>query len=87
MSTTFNYPLTYSGNQIWQATGIRPDQIYPQISFAPANITRDNVPENKTLTTNAYSLLHLQNKFSMTGSTSFWVELNAYRKSTGSVNL
>jgi len=87
MTTWFNYPLSLSGGQIWQATGIRPDQIYPQISFATTATTRNNIPEETTLTTNAYSLLHMQNKFSMTGNTSFWIELNTLKKSATSVNL
>ncbi|MFZ2912556.1 MAG: LamG domain-containing protein, partial [Candidatus Absconditicoccaceae bacterium] len=84
---TFTYPLSYSGGQVWQATGIRPDQIYPQIFFAPSTITRNNPPNNTTLTRNSYSLFHMQNNFSMVSGSSFWIELNTLRRATNSVNL
>jgi hypothetical protein len=79
--------LIYSGDQIWKLNDLRPDQLYPQISFASQEITENNLPEETELTSNAYSILHMQNNFSMTGNTSFWIELNTIKNSSDSVNL
>ena len=77
----------YSGGQTRWNTGIRPDQIYPQIFFAPSSITRNNTPITTTLTRNAYAIFHMKNNFSMTGEQSFWIELNTIRRANNSMSL
>lgn len=72
----------------WKSENIYPDNIYPEIFFAPSTITWNNAPSVTTLNRNNYQLLHFSNPYTMTGQQNIWIELNAYRRSaTNSADL
>ncbi len=65
----------------WKSSNIFPDSIYPEIFLAPSTVTWSNIPSNLTVRRNNYQILHFSNSFTSTPNMSFWIELNAYRKS------
>lgn len=72
----------------WKSSSVYPDNIYPEMYFAPSSITWNNAPVETVLRRNNYQLFHFKNSFSVTGDMSFWIELNAYRRSpTNSADL
>lgn len=66
----------------YESSNIYPDSIYPEIFFAPSAITFNNNPTNIDLRRNNYHLFHLQNPYTMTASSSFFIEMNAVPVST-----
>lgn len=72
----------------WKSDNIYPDNIYPEIFFAPSSVTWNNSPQNLDIRRNNYHLMHFENPFTVTANMTFWVEINAYRKSAvNSANL
>lgn len=72
----------------WKSDNIYPDNIYPEIFFASSNLTWNNSPQNIDIRRNNYHLMHFKNPFTVTANMTFWVEINAYRKSAvNSANL
>jgi hypothetical protein len=66
----------------WESENIYPDDIYPEIFFAPSEVTWNNVPSNISTRRNNYHLFHFDNPFTMVGNMSFFVEVNAEPVST-----
>ncbi len=82
VSDTVTKTMTYdAGSSKWRSGNIYPDSIYPEIFFAPSSVTWNNNPDNMVVRRNNYQLLHYANNFSSTGNMSFWIEVNAYRRS------
>lgn len=50
--------MTYSNGE-WVSPNIYPDYIYPEIYFAPSNITWNNVPLSLNVRRNNYHIMHL----------------------------
>lgn len=72
----------------WKSSSIYPDSIYPEIFFAPSEVTWNNVPQNTIIRRNNYHIMNFKNNFTPTGDMSFWIEVNAYRRSSvNSANL
>ncbi|MCF7834899.1 LamG domain-containing protein [Candidatus Gracilibacteria bacterium] len=76
-SQTMNFPLISSANNTRVKTGIYPDYIYPEIFFAPSDITRNNTPIETTINRNNYHIFKMDNPFTMVDEMSFWIEFNA----------
>ncbi|MDD3897267.1 MAG: hypothetical protein PHU04_05545 [Candidatus Peribacteraceae bacterium] len=75
--------MTYNtGSGKWISASVYPDSIYPEIFFAPSSTTWNNAPSDAIARRNNYHLLHFANPFTMTGSMSFFVEINAVPRST-----
>ncbi len=89
LSDTVTKTMSYDNNlEKWKSTNIYPDSIYPEILFAPSSITWNNTPQNMIVRRNNYQLMHFNNAFTPTANMTFWVEVNAYRKSpANSANL
>jgi len=66
----------------WISSNIYPDNIYPEIFFAPSSITWNNVPSDINTRRANYHLLHFDNSFVMEASSTFFIELNATPYST-----
>ena len=82
-SGSSTYPLTYIGSNIRQETWVRPDDLYPQIFFAPNEMVRNTTHSSNIVSLNNYEILHLQNPFTMESGMSFFIELNVAPVSTG----
>lgn len=80
--TIFTGTLINSGSETWIYDDIRPDYIYPQIFFAPDEITWNNEPDEVLMSRNSYELMYLNNPFTMESDMSFFVELNIRPRST-----
>lgn len=65
----------------WKSSNIFPDNIYPEIFFAPSSITWNNTPSNIDIRRNNYHLMHFANPFTITSDMNIWIEFNAYRRS------
>lgn len=76
-STTIVKNMSNLGGGIWETSNIYPDDIYPEIFFAPSNITWNNVPSNMSSWRRNYHLFKFQNSFTPSGDMSLWVEFNA----------
>lgn len=61
----------------WISSSVYPDNIYPEIFFAPSSITWNNVPSNTNVRRSNYHLMHFNNSLEMESSASFFIELNA----------
>lgn len=55
----------------------RPDQIYPEVYYAPNNVTWYNVPNNTSAYRGAYHIFNFTNNFTMGENMSVWFEFNA----------
>lgn len=75
-STSFSYPLIYSGNNIRVKKRIYPDQIYPEIYFADNSITWYTTGSQSRITQSNYTLVHMKNPYIMTGNTTFRIEMS-----------
>ena len=62
---------------------MRPDDLYPQIFFAPNEMVRNTTHSSNIVSLNNYEILHLQNPFTMESGMSFFIELNVAPVSTG----
>jgi hypothetical protein len=72
----------------WQSANFYPDDIYPEIFFAPSSITFNDDPSNRVVRTGEYQIMHFYNPFSMVASSTFFIEVNASPRSlTQSVDL
>ncbi|MDD3774041.1 MAG: hypothetical protein PHW50_02050, partial [Patescibacteria group bacterium] len=81
-SETISKTMTYNVDlDKWKSQNIYPDNIYPEIFFAPSTTTWDNPPQNLDIRRNNYHLMHFKNPFTVTANMTFWVEINAYRRS------
>lgn len=66
----------------WMSETIRPDEIYPEIFFAPSTITWNNVPTDMEIRKNNYQILHFSNPFTVRNQSTFFIEMNAAPQST-----
>lgn len=81
-SASVTKTMTYNaGEGKWISTAVYPDSIYPEVFFAPSSVTWSNAPSSMIMRRNNYHLLHFDNPFTMTGSMSFFVEVNAVPRS------
>ncbi len=81
--TSFTGTLTYSGDIDKRISSyIYPDNIYPEIFFAPSEITRNNSPLESTMSRTNYNLMYFTNPFTMESDMSFFIELNIAPRST-----
>lgn len=89
MPDTVTRNLTYdSASGKWKSSSVYPDNLYPEIYYAPSSVTWYNQPQNEIVRRNNYQILHFQNPYTPTGDMSFWVEFNAFRQSAvNSANL
>jgi len=71
------FPLINSGDNTRVKTSIYPDYIYPEIFFAPSDITRNNTPIETTINRNNYHIFKMSNPFVMVDEMSFWIKFNA----------
>lgn len=71
----------------WISPNIYPDSIYPEIFFAPSSITWYNTPSNIDVRRANYHLFHFDNPLTMEGSSTFFIEFNAWPRSANSANL
>lgn len=62
---------------VWDYTTLRPDHIYPQITFAPYTVTWNNTPTNHLFKQDKFQLLRFTNPFTMTPNAYFYIELYA----------
>lgn len=70
--------LTYNGTTgKWVSEKINPDDIYPEIYFAPSSMIWNNVPSNMSVRKDSYQIFHIQNPFKMVPNMSFFIEINA----------
>lgn len=81
-----NFPMQYVSGIGWTRI-IYPDYIYPQIVFAPSEVTWYNTPSNLTVRRNDYHILHIYNPFSVASNMNFWIEINATPKAANSADL
>lgn len=65
----------------WISANIYPDNIYPEIFFAPSSITWNNTPSDAIVRRSNYHLLHFDNPFTMESGSSFFIEINAVPRS------
>ncbi len=80
--------MTYDAvEEKWISTNVYPDDIYPEIFFAPSNITWNNTPSNIVIRRSNYHIFHFQNPFTMAASSSFFIELNTLAKNSNSQSL
>lgn len=76
-SKTLNFDMIYSPSDgLWKKQNIYPDSIYPEIFFAPSEITWYNVPSNIDIWRRNYHLFNFTNSFRMVENMSFWIEFN-----------
>jgi hypothetical protein len=66
----------------WISERIYPDDIYPEIYFAPSSLTWYNTPQNTPIRRNNYQIFHIRNPFTMEANMSFFIEINALPSST-----
>ena len=77
-STEKNMSMTYDAlNSRWQSPNVYPDYIYPEVYFAPSEITWNNQPLNIPIWRRSYHVMKFNNPFTMTDGMSFWIEFNA----------
>jgi hypothetical protein len=76
-SSATTYNMSYASQDIWRRTGIRPDNIYPQIEFAKDSVFWYNTAQNTTLTKDYIHLMHFTNNYSDDANMSFWIEFDA----------
>lgn len=69
--------MTYDTDSNSYKKNIYPDQIYPEIFFAPSNVTWGNAPLNTPLRRNDYHIFHFVNNFEMVSDMNLWVEFNS----------
>jgi hypothetical protein len=70
--------LTYDGAMgKWVSEKINPDDIYPEIYFAPSSVTWNNTSSNIPIRKDSYQIFHIQNSFKMVPNMSFFIEINA----------
>ncbi|MEF3692528.1 MAG: peptidoglycan-binding domain-containing protein [Candidatus Moraniibacteriota bacterium] len=69
--------MTYDEGEAKWETQIYPDDIYPEIFFAPSEITWNNTPSLISIRRNNYHILHFENPFNMAENMNFFVEINA----------
>lgn len=86
-SEALEFVMTYLNTNIWQKTRIYPDLIYPEIFFAPSEVTWNNTPSELPIRRNDYHLLHFKNAFEMRAEMSFWIEINAQVRAANSADL
>lgn len=72
-----SYSMSIDSGSTWKATGIRPDEIYPSIAFAPFTTFWNNSPTNINVRRQNYHVLHFSNPLIMSGDMNFWIEVNA----------
>jgi len=61
----------------WISESILPDNIYPEIFFAPSAITWNNTPSDIDLRRANYHVLHFENPFVMEADANFFIEFYA----------
>jgi uncharacterized repeat protein (TIGR02543 family) len=76
-STPLSFQAEHIDEQLWQVYPISPDDIYPEIFFAPSDITWYNTPQDITIHRPQYHIFNYTNPFSMVGDMSLWLEVNA----------
>ncbi len=77
--------MTYDiGEDMWISENIYPDDIYPEIFFAPSSITWNNAPSSTIIRRSNYHIMHFQNPLTMAASSSFFIELNALARASNS---
>ncbi|MBN1373861.1 chitobiase/beta-hexosaminidase C-terminal domain-containing protein [Candidatus Dojkabacteria bacterium] len=82
------YNLTYNGTEDrWESPNIYPDQIYPEVYFAPSDITWYNAPLGTPVFRETYSVFRYENPFEMVSDMSFWIEFNAIPNAGNSSDL
>jgi len=77
-----------STSGLWESTNIYPDDIYPEIYFAPSSVTWYQAPTNRIFNRANYQILKFNNSFEMVDGMSFFVEFNVAPESlTNSADL
>jgi hypothetical protein len=66
----------------WDYNRIYPDTIYPEIYFAPSDITWYEPPTSTPMWRRNYHILKMTNSFEMDKNMSFWVEFDATPRNT-----
>ena len=59
------------------SSNIYPDDIYPEIYFLQSSVTWNNIPLLMSARRSNYHLMHFSNPFTMSASSSFFIEINA----------
>lgn len=80
--------MTYNSvSTKWESDNIYPDDIYPEIFFAPSSLTWGNSPSNTVVNRDNYQIMHFNNPFTMVDESSFFIEINAVAKASNSKEL
>ncbi|MFA5736927.1 MAG: hypothetical protein WCX70_01330 [Candidatus Paceibacterota bacterium] len=73
-----NKVMTYDGDSgKYISPNIYPDDIYPELYYAPSSITWNNIPSSIDLRRNNYHLFHLNNPFVIRATSTVFIEANA----------
>lgn len=71
------YYMTNSLGNSWAFNELYPDDIYPEVFFAPSEVTHKERPSQTLINNRNYHLMHFQNPFTMGENTSFFIEFYA----------
>ncbi|MBN1386299.1 right-handed parallel beta-helix repeat-containing protein [Candidatus Woesearchaeota archaeon] len=73
-------PMDNLSDILYRSDFLRPDFLYPQISFGSDDVFWYNAPSPIDLHRRNYHIMHFVNNFTMVENTSFWVELDVDQK-------
>ncbi|WP_198314158.1 T9SS type A sorting domain-containing protein [Alkalitalea saponilacus] len=79
--------MTNIGGDTYSNNTIRPDDVYPEIFFAPTNVTTTNVPVDIQINRSQYHIMKFNNPFKIVNNSSIFIEFYAEPRSGSSIDL